>query len=217
MTNGNTLLYNGNIVKTETKICTRCGSEKSISEFYKDKTRNDCLSCWCRDCIISVNSKQLLELKTEVLTHYGNGKLVCVKCGFDDIRALSIDHLEGGGYQQRKSTKMGGNKFYRWLKKNEYPTGFQTLCMNCQFLLYNDKICPNRKPFIPITKMKLPISIISKQNTGTRDTVILPVRIKKDLLKRLNEKVTRKRVSRNSWMIWAILNGLRSHKKRTAL
>ncbi len=68
--------------------------------------------------------------KVEVLTHYGKGKLACVKCGFDDIRALSIDHInkdEG----KRIRTSCG---FYRWLEKNNYPEGYQTLCMNCQFI-----------------------------------------------------------------------------------
>ena len=44
-----------------------------------------------------------------------------------------------------------------------------------------------------------------------RDTVILAVRIKKDLMSEVNQKVARKKMSRNSWMLWAIRQGLRSH------
>ena len=29
------------------------------------------------------------------LLHYGEGKIACVRCGFSDIRALSIDHING--------------------------------------------------------------------------------------------------------------------------
>ena len=72
--------------------------------------------------------------KRLVLTHYGNGKLVCLKCGFDDIRALSIDHLNGNGNQDRVGKKLGGTNFYAWLIKNNYPTGYQTLCMNCNWI-----------------------------------------------------------------------------------
>ena len=80
-----------------------------------------------------------LRLRTEVLTHYGKGKCACVICGFDDdIRALSIDHLNGGGTQHRRSLSgtsgFGGKDFCRWLKRNGYPKGYQTLCMNCQFI-----------------------------------------------------------------------------------
>lgn len=76
------------------------------------------------------------KLKIEVLTYYGNGKLTCVQCGFDDVRALSIDHINGGGTQHRKSLGIpkGGTNFYNWLKSQGFPEGYQTLCMNCQFI-----------------------------------------------------------------------------------
>uniref|UniRef100_A0A6M3LDR7 Uncharacterized protein n=1 Tax=viral metagenome TaxID=1070528 RepID=A0A6M3LDR7_9ZZZZ len=73
-------------------------------------------------------------LKLEVLTHYGKGECVCVKCGFNNIRALSIDHIEGGGNRHRKSKLRPASSFYTWLKAENYPTGYQTLCMNCQFI-----------------------------------------------------------------------------------
>jgi len=73
------------------------------------------------------------ETKIKVLTHYGKGKCACVFCGFDDIRALSIDHINGReGYNHHK--RIGGDSLYRWLLKNKLPEGFQTLCMNCQFI-----------------------------------------------------------------------------------
>ena len=79
-----------------------------------------------------------MELKKEVLSYYGHGKCACVMCGYSDIRALSIDHINGGGCQHRKSLvgshKYGGKNFYRWLKMNNFPLGYQTLCMNCQFV-----------------------------------------------------------------------------------
>ena len=72
-----------------------------------------------------------LNLKQAVLTHYGNEKCACVKCGFEDIRALSIDHIKNDGAKHRKS---GVLQIYNWLIKNDYPDGFQTLCMNCQWI-----------------------------------------------------------------------------------
>lgn len=75
------------------------------------------------------------QMKLEVLKHYGNGICACVKCGFTDIRALSIDHLNGNGVQHRQTLGIcGGRQFYVWLKKNELPEGYQTLCMNCQYI-----------------------------------------------------------------------------------
>jgi hypothetical protein len=72
-------------------------------------------------------------LKAEVLTHYGNGKLACVRCSFGDIRALSIDHINGGGHKHKIELVRGRN-IYNWLKNNNYPEGYQTLCGNCQWI-----------------------------------------------------------------------------------
>ena len=72
--------------------------------------------------------------KIRVLTVYGNGKLACVRCGFDDVRALSIDHINGGGSEDRRQKGLKSSGFYGWLQKHNYPDGFQTLCMNCQWV-----------------------------------------------------------------------------------
>ena len=69
--------------------------------------------------------------KIEVLSYYSSGANVCAHCGFDDIRALSIDHIDGGGTKHRKEIK---GDMYDWLKRNNYPKGYQVLCMNCQFI-----------------------------------------------------------------------------------
>ena len=76
------------------------------------------------------------QFKARVLTHYGNGKLACVICGESRLACLSIDHINNNGYQHRKEIRAegGGNRFYEWLEKNNYPAGYQTLCMNDQFI-----------------------------------------------------------------------------------
>ena len=50
------------------------------------------------------------------------------------MRALSIDHIKGGGNRHRDKLGNDGSGVYRWLKKENYPTGYQVLCMNCQFI-----------------------------------------------------------------------------------
>jgi len=72
-------------------------------------------------------------LKYTIFTHYSNGEPRCAHCGFKDIRALSIDHINGGGTAHRRSLG-SSEKFYYWLKKNNFPDGFQVLCMNCQWI-----------------------------------------------------------------------------------
>lgn len=75
--------------------------------------------------------------KERVISHYSNGTMACKRCGFSDIRALSIDHIKGNGAKERRTIGMpkgGGDFFYRWLKKQNYPEGYQVLCMNCQWI-----------------------------------------------------------------------------------
>ena len=76
------------------------------------------------------------EIKATVLLHYGNGKIACVQCGYDaNVNALSIDHIKGNGKEHRSSVNIhGGLSFYIWLINNNFPKGYQTLCMNCQFI-----------------------------------------------------------------------------------
>lgn len=72
-------------------------------------------------------------LKEYVLQFYGSGTLACLTCGCADPDVLTIDHVNNDGAEHRKTMKSSGRDFYRWLKKNGMPSGFQTLCMNCNW------------------------------------------------------------------------------------
>lgn len=141
-----------------TKVCKRCGEEKPIEQFNKDKSRPSGRHSWCKQCDAkykrlwyqihterkerdkATHQKLRLDRKVMVLTYYGSGRLACVKCGFDDIRALSIDHIDDKGAEHRRQfgykngRRMGGYNIYRWLIRQGFPDGFQTLCMNCQWI-----------------------------------------------------------------------------------
>ncbi len=69
-----------------------------------------------------------LKLRIAVLNAYSNNDPKCACCGEKEIAFLAIDHINGGGNKHVKSIK---GKFYNWLKKNNYPKGFQVLCHNC--------------------------------------------------------------------------------------
>lgn len=75
-------------------------------------------------------SQNAQAVKLLVLTHYGNEQPQCVKCGSDDIRVLSLDHINGCEQNYPRS----GTWLYRWTVKNGFPDSFQTLCMNCQMI-----------------------------------------------------------------------------------
>jgi hypothetical protein len=60
------------------------------------------------------------------LKHYGT---TCNYCGQSDPAYLTIDHINGGGVQFRKTASF--DTMPNWLRRNNYPDGFQTLCFNC--------------------------------------------------------------------------------------
>lgn len=86
------------------------------------------------------------RVKNEVFGHYCNGNIACVCCGEAEIGFLSIDHIYGGGNRHRRELKgKRGVNFYRWLKQNGYPSGFQVLCFNCNFAKGHslERVCPH--------------------------------------------------------------------------
>ncbi|MBA7533121.1 hypothetical protein ES705_25356 [subsurface metagenome] len=58
----------------------------------------------------------------------------CVQCGFSDIRALCIDHINGSGRQARRS--IGNSRYYETIL-NQIKDGsydYQCLCVNCNVI-----------------------------------------------------------------------------------
>lgn len=83
------------------------------------------------------------KLRLLILEKYGGYPPKCQCCNENKLEFLSIDHINGGGAQQRKSLK--GTSFYRWLKMNNFPEGYRVLCMNCNWALGCFGYCPHQK------------------------------------------------------------------------
>lgn len=68
----------------------------------------------------------------------------CQVCGFSDWRALEIDHIDGGGAQERK--RIGNHGVLRKIVRGEIE-GYQLLCGNCHAILtYERKQWNNGEP-----------------------------------------------------------------------
>jgi hypothetical protein len=71
-------------------------------------------------------------VRDETLQRYG---AVCQCCGETQRQFLTLDHINGGGNTHRRSLfngkTIGGIAFYRRLRAQGYPDGFQVLCWNC--------------------------------------------------------------------------------------
>ena len=69
-----------------------------------------------------------------VLQHYSEGTMECKTCGDTEYDGLSMDHIAGGGKKHAKEIGGCGTALTMWLIRNNYPGGFQVLCMNCQWI-----------------------------------------------------------------------------------
>ena len=65
------------------------------------------------------------ELRQQVLELLGNQ---CAICGFSDMRALQIDHIDGGGYRAKLHRSVIGR--YKGILEVK-GKGYQLLCANC--------------------------------------------------------------------------------------
>lgn len=85
-------------------------------------------------------------LRAKVLEAYGGP--VCACCGETEVMFLTIDHINNDGNIERKSGLYAGSGygFYQWLRKNNYPKGYQVLCMNCNVGKHkNGGVCPHQR------------------------------------------------------------------------
>jgi hypothetical protein len=67
-------------------------------------------------------------LRQNVLESIGKGKIECAKCGFNDVRAIQIDHINGGGVAHFKSSISSTSYYSSMLYELEK---YQLLCANC--------------------------------------------------------------------------------------
>jgi len=81
----------------------------------------------------STNQKNLrYRYRLAVLDKLGNK---CVQCGFTDLRALQIDHVNGGGKKERREIN-NTTIFYRKVSEStDKGEGlYQLLCANCNVI-----------------------------------------------------------------------------------
>lgn len=127
------------------KRCSKCKVEKELAEFTKYTSGRP--KSWCKKCHRNHSRRMYREqhdkertrgkektrrLKAVVVSWYSDTANCCACCGFSDIRALCIDHIYGGGSRHVKQIGIG--TLYGWLKRNNFPPGFQVLCHNCNWI-----------------------------------------------------------------------------------
>lgn len=157
------------------KKCRNCGKQKTLDEFYFCGNTIDKQGSWCKECdnrrrakrratfidsertvaharyirhkwhINADNRRRHFERKQKVIAYYSQGTNKCTCCGEDNIKFLTIDHIDGGGNKHRRSIGFWGSKFYCWLIKEKFPSGYQVLCFNCNMGRSMWGICPHKE------------------------------------------------------------------------
>lgn len=137
---------------TDAERCTKCRGEvtktcKACGVTFKPSME---LRRYCsEECREAAHKTQRAEARkaqrAEALAEYsGPAGPACACCGETNETFLALDHVVGGGAAHRRET--GGGGFYTWLKKNDYPQGFQILCHNCNLgRQLNGGVCPHKE------------------------------------------------------------------------
>ena len=89
------------------------------------------------------------QFKLEVFTHYSkiisNSDVpMCACCKYDDIRFLTLDHIEGRKHLPKKEQKLKTLGLWRHVKKIGLPKGYQVLCYNCNIAKSTSLYCPHQ-------------------------------------------------------------------------
>jgi hypothetical protein len=138
------------------KKCRKCGENKTTDYFNyftdprygKKYIASNCKECIKLSCYAwrkknpkkesLLKQKHNEKIKTKVIQAYSkSGEVKCDWCGFSDIRALCIDHVNNNGAEERRRLKdktFAGRNFYKWLIDNNFPEGYQILCANCNLI-----------------------------------------------------------------------------------
>jgi hypothetical protein len=90
---------------------------------------------------VARSKRERQMLKAMIFLKYGPR---CTWCGFDDVRALQIDHVNGGGYKELKKYK-GPSLSYLKRVLADTDGNYQILCANCNTIkgarvIYENKL-----------------------------------------------------------------------------
>mgnify|MGYP003443338865 CR=1 FL=1 len=150
------------------KTCKRCGLTKPYADFWLNKSAanggNICKECKrLRDAAHRERNRQRYRdvhrdwraanpdkvqarrresdkrLRDAILNVYGPD---CACCGESEPTFLTLDHINGGGSQHRKSIH---GKVYAQLRREGFPDGYRVLCWNCNWAYRLMGDCPHRQ------------------------------------------------------------------------
>lgn len=89
------------------------------------------------------------QLKLKVFSLYGvNNKPICCHCGYDDMNALCLDHVNNDGFKDEKF----GESLYKYAIRH-VSEKFQTLCYNCNWIKHLNNL-KNSNPIFKTSRYR---------------------------------------------------------------
>jgi len=144
-------------LKEGLKTCSGCGKLLPLNEFLDESDGLGGKGTLCKICRCEVSNKWRLENleksrksrrkstkkygkieRQKALVYLSGDPPECRRCGFSDIRALQIDHINNDGFRERKNnkSKIRNSTFVLRLPREEALNKYQVLCANCNRIKY---------------------------------------------------------------------------------
>lgn len=121
-------------METKIKLCPGCGEEKDTTAFGK-ANRRDGLRSYCKSCESVYQKARLNAIREKVYNKLGHA---CCRCGFEDKRALQIDHVNGGGNKEHREIRNNESFLNKVLA--DVSGEYQILCANCNWIKRENRI-----------------------------------------------------------------------------
>lgn len=149
--------------------CGRCREHKELCDFSRSSSRTTGVNSYCKECAASYgkeyarvnhirvkrNAWSLRRKYRQIaFSHYSGSppRCQCAACPNPQVDPifLDIDHIDGLSTEERDYVKThgyrkrSGKALWGWLIENNFPAGFQVLCVSCnQGKSRNRGICPH--------------------------------------------------------------------------
>lgn len=119
------------LTERQKESCRKSGRKYRETHKESEKKRNIEWQKKNRKIISLQGREKYRKTKEEILSLLGSK---CKRCGFSDIRALQIDHIEGGGNKALKNANNEYRRILKFLRENIYQNKYQLLCANCNWI-----------------------------------------------------------------------------------
>jgi len=111
---------------------------------YRERNK-DKIDKYRREVVIPKNRKLAIEVFSVYSKRHSNSDIPCCRCcGINEhMEFLTIDHIDGRAHLPEKEKELHSKGLNSWLKKKNYPDGFQILCFNCNMAKSDKGHCPH--------------------------------------------------------------------------